>query len=234
MKQLPLPVRLDDHAVFDGFLPGANAVAVHALRDAAGRRAGAVIWIWGAPGSGRTHLLQACVEAADGGGGRAAYLPLAELRGFPPAVLDGMEETGLLCLDDIDCVAGDAGWEGRLFSLYERLRSRGSRVVLAAGGPPAEAGFDLPDLVSRFSSGATFRLEPLSDEQKIEAMLLRAKRRGFTLPDETVHYLIRRVDRGPAELFALLDRLEIHALAERKHLTIPFVRSVLGSGPEES
>ena len=57
---------------------------------------------------------------------------------------------------------------------------------------------------------------------------MRARFRGFELPDDTGRYLLARVGRGVGELFQLLDELDRAALAAQKQLTIPFVRQVLG------
>jgi DnaA family protein len=56
---------------------------------------------------------------------------------------------------------------------------------------------------------------------------LRARQRGFELPDDVAHYLLRRAPRDPASLFALLDRLDYASLAAQRKLTIPFVRELL-------
>jgi DnaA family protein len=133
----------------------------------------------------------------------------------------------VICVDDIDAVAGDKNWEQSLFHLFEGLRQYDGRLVLAAKKSPLHCGITLPDLGSRFSSGATFRLMPLSDEDKVGAMQLRANWRGLVLPDDTARYLISRVERGCRQLFSLLDQLDREALTAQKKLTIPFVKGVL-------
>ena len=60
MKQLALGVRLRADAVFESFAPGANTEVIAALRSPGT----APLWIWGAPGTGKTHLLQAVCAAA--------------------------------------------------------------------------------------------------------------------------------------------------------------------------
>ena len=227
MEQLPLEVRLADYAVFDSFLPGPNGVLLHALQEAATVSSGAVLWLWGSPDTGRTHLLQACVNTADASGYRTAYLPLGPEPEFPAAVLEGMDDLDVLCLDDLDAVVGQDAWERQLFRLFERFRERGARLILTAAQPPLQLRFGLADLASRFSSGAIFKVMPLSDDEKIAALKLRANWRGIDLPDETARFLMARVDRRASQLFALLDRLDRQALVEKKKLTVPFVKSVL-------
>lgn len=228
MQQLPLDVRLADHAVFDSFHAAGNELLVHQLRAGATTPGQPPLWLWASPGQGKTHLLQATVALAAAQGRRAAYVPLDASPALPAGVLDGMGTLDLVCLDDLQAVAGQSGWESSLFRFYEALRNTGGNLVLAADGPPAGLVFGLPDLASRLKSGATFRVHALDDEGRLCALQMRARFRGFELPDETGRYLLARVGRGVAELFQLLDQLDRAALAAQKQLTIPFVRQVLG------
>jgi len=226
MQQLPLVVRPADHAVFESFYAGDNAALLHALKEAALVDRRCVMWLWGPPGSGRSHLLQATVALAHQSGRRAACLPLAgEL---PVGMLEGLETLDLLCLDDMQAVAGQADWERGLFLLYEALRGRGARLVMSATRTPVHIAFRLPDLASRLASGATYRIRPLDDEARIAALLQRARWRGIELPDDTVRYLLSRVERSMSSLFRLLDELDLAGLAAQKKLTVPFVRETLG------
>jgi DnaA family protein len=228
MQQLPLEVRLADHAVFDSFHAAGNELLVHQLRAAAMLPGQPPLWLWAPPEQGKSHLLQAAVALADEAGRRAAYLPLDSSPALPPGVLEGMGTLALVCLDELHAVSGQPEWEQALFRLYEELRASGGNLVVASRVPPAESLIGLPDLASRLKSGAVFRVQALDDEGRLRALQMRARFRGFELPDETGRYLLARVGRGVAELFRLLDELDRAALAAQKQLTIPFVRQVLG------
>jgi len=226
MRQLPLEVQLADYAVFDSFFAGENAAAVFALqRLLSGGQA--VVWLWGSQESGKSHLLQALVAEAAAKSVTSVYLPVADPQ-FRPEMLDGMGTLDVICIDDVQCVAGDPAWEAALFRLYEELFQRGGKLVVAAKVAPGGAGFVLRDLGSRLASGATFRLRTLSDEDSLQALQKRAAWRGLHLPEETAMYLLARVQRSPSTLFALLDRLDKEALVAQRRLTVPFVRQVLG------
>ena len=227
MEQLPLDVRLADYALFETFCNGPNNAVVHALADLARTDTFSVLWLWGPPQSGKTHLLQACVNTADSEGFRAAYLPLGADSDLIAEAVSALGNLDVVCVDDVDRVAGDPQWERALFLLYESTRQRGARLVISAQQAPLHCDFTLPDLVSRFSSGATFRLQSLTDEDKLKAIQLRANWRGLNLTDDVARYLFARVDRSNSELFALLDRLDREALAAQRKLTVPFVKSVI-------
>ena len=144
-----------------------------------------------------------------------------------PDVLEGLASRGLVCIDDVDRVAGDQAWELALFDFYNALHDAGGQLVVAAAATPRETGFALADLSSRMSTLAVFQIRSLSDDQRVTALQLRARHRGIELPDETATFLIRRSKRDMASLYDLLDRLYAEALHAHRRLTIPFVRSVL-------
>lgn len=227
MQQLPLEVRLADYALFETYCRGPNVAPVHALQELSKSGSASVLWLWGPPQSGKTHLLQACVTAAHAEGHRAVYLPVSGDIDLIPAAISGVGDIDLVCIDDAERVAGRHDWERAMFILFEQVRQTSASLVISARQAPMHCGFELRDLASRFSSGATFRLKALSDADKLEAMQLRASWRGLDLPDDVARYLFARVDRSNAELFALLDRLDREALAAQRKLTIPFVRSVI-------
>jgi len=231
MQQLALDLQLADYALFDTFYPGPNAAAVAAVEQAATQPGLQVHWIWGASGSGRSHLLQAAVAAAGHAGQACSWVPLG-MEDLEPAMLDGLGGLDLLCVDDVDTVAGDAGWESALFRVFEELRSRDGRLLVTAGVAMPEANFGLRDLASRLASGPTWKLQLLDDDDRLRALQLRSHWRGLELPDETGRFLLRRTDRSNNSLFALLDRLDKAALKAQRRLTVPFVKSVLDNRDE--
>jgi DnaA family protein len=227
MQQLALDLKLADFAVFDTFYPGSNTAVLHAVTKVATESGQQVAWIWGAEGSGRSHLLQAAVVAAAAAGSACAWLPLAAGEDLSPAVLEGMGGLDLLCVDDVDAVAGDSEWEQALFSVFEDLRNNNGRLLVTAAAPTNEVPFDLRDLASRLASGPTWKLQAMNDADRLAALQLRSNWRGLDLPDETGQFLLRRVERSSTALFALLDELDQAALTAQRRLTVPFVKSVL-------
>ncbi|MGI9289869.1 MAG: DnaA regulatory inactivator Hda, partial [Gammaproteobacteria bacterium] len=198
------------------------------VKDAATRSGSHLVWLWGGEGSGRSHLLQAAVAAATAQNHRSAWLPLS-MEGLVPEMLEGMGQLDLLCVDDVDAVAGDAAWERALFNLFEELRVHDARLIVTAGMPANDVAFDLPDIKSRLASGATWRLNNMNDDELLAALQLRSNWRGLDLPDETGQFLLKRVERSTKSLFTLLDKLDHEALTAKRKLTVPFVSSVLDS-----
>ena len=223
MQQLPLRVRLGEAARFDGFIAGNNAEVVDLLTGASPPT---VLWLWGRAGTGKTHLLQAACAAASASGGAATYLDFEA--GGPPALLDGCESLDLVCLDALDRVADDAGWNAAIFRLYTLMQDAPGRLYVASTAPPASLRFRLPDLRSRLLAAAVHQLHELDEEGRIAALERRAGRRGLELPADAAAWLVRRMPRDMHSLCGMLDRLDEAALAAQRRLTVPFLRQVLG------
>src|SRR5688500_2798623 len=93
--QLPLGIRLPDSSVFESYFPGRNQPVIDALlalHAAERARAPTCIWIHGAPGTGKTHLLQAVCARASRDGRTAAYLPLPDVIDLGQELLAGFGE----------------------------------------------------------------------------------------------------------------------------------------------
>jgi DnaA-homolog protein len=221
MKQLALPVRLRAEAVFDSFSAGPNGEIVAALRTPGTEP----VWLWGARGSGKTHLLQSVCAAA--GSAAAAYFPVGNTQKLPPEALQGFASRGVLCIDDVDAIAGDLRWEQVLFQLFNEALELRSRLIFAAAAPPGALPWVLGDWRSRAAACIVYQLRELDDAARIDALRLRAQQRGLQLPIETADYLLRRMPRDLASLLGLLDDLDEASLAAQRRLTIPFIRDAL-------
>jgi DnaA-homolog protein len=226
-KQLPLNIRLRDDASFATCFPGENGIAHFSLQAMSRGEGEQQLLLWGAQGTGKTHLLQAACHLAGECGRSALYLPLRELKVYGVEVLEGAEQIALTCLDDIDEIAGDEDWEQALFHFINRQRLGGGTLVMTATENPRHLPFGLPDLESRLQWGPVFQLVALDDEAKIQALRLRAQRRGLDLPDEVAQYLLRQFPRDLAYLMDMLEELDLASLSAKRKLTIPFIRSVL-------
>lgn len=238
--QLSLNLRLKDASSFGNFLPGPNREALERLRAAvvtAATRATAsepMIFLWGAEGSGKSHLLQAACRLAQELGVAPVYVPLADVMALTPSLLEGVEAMPLVCLDDVERAANRPEWEAALFSLVERLRAAGGMLAVGAIAPPDRLGLRLPDLVSRLAWGTVYALQPLDDVQKLEAVRLRAQHRGFEMPEDVARYILSRYPRDLPSLFGLLDRIDEASLAQQRRVTIPFLRRLEELGRENA
>ncbi len=237
-SQQPLALRLRADQTFDSFIspPGTAATRARQLAQSlASGRERASLYLWGPAGCGKTHLLTAALATAGAHDLRAAYLPLRELGAAGVAVaVSAFEQFALVCVDDLDAVAGDAPAELALFHLYDRLRANGGRFIVTGNATPAGLGLCRPELKSRLGWGVICRLEALSDPDKRALLLRRAADQGLSLGEPVADYLLRHHSRDLHDLLATLERLDRATLAAQRHPTLPFVRALLGSIGAES
>ncbi|MGI9228934.1 MAG: HdaA/DnaA family protein, partial [Gammaproteobacteria bacterium] len=142
-------------------------------------------------------------------------------------MLQNLASLGLVCVDDVEQIAGQQEWELAVFNLFNELKEAATPLLLASTLNPLAAPFQLPDLKSRFSGDYIYHLSALNEAGKKAALRLRASTRGLDIPDEVLEYLLKHIPRDPANLFHWLDRLDNSTLVAQKKLTIPFVRDLL-------
>mgnify|MGYP005986694655 FL=1 len=227
-QQLPLGVSLQDEARFENFMTGENGLVCSMLRQAAEGRGEQFLYIWGYEGVGCSHLLQAACHTAEPLKRTAVYLPLADLISLSPVILEGMEHLNLVCVDNVEAIAGNKVWEEALFHLYNRIRQEQNTLIVAANTPPRQLTIKLPDLVSRLSWGGVFSVSELNDEGKAAAIAMRAKIRGFELTEEVAKYLVHHASRNMSDLCLMLERLDKASLMAQRKVTIPFIKQEMG------
>lgn len=223
-QQLPLSVQLRETTSFENFFFGPNTETRSALSNLA---AGHGAFLYGAPASGKTHLLQALARQTHARGRHCAYLSLASLAEQGPAALEGFEALPVLCLDDIDAVSNKPDWSLALLRLLDQLRARNASIALAAIAPPDRLTIALPDLRTRFSALAVHGLKPLSDEDRSSLLQQRALGRGLELGEDVARWLLTQLARDTATLLAALDTLDRASLSAKRRLTLPFVQQTL-------
>lgn len=229
--QLVLNVRLSGEATFGTYYSGPNAEAVNNLAAMANRStqwAGeSQCYLWGAPATGKTHLLQALCQEFSRRDTSSVYLPLRMFEAGDAAILSDLGELALVCVDDLDVIIGKSEWELGLFNLINVSRQAGHSLVLASKQNPSYLRTGLPDLESRLLWGPVFKLQSLDDNGKLNALRTHAEQRGIEFSDEVGHYLLNNFPRDLVFLLQILDRLDESSLAAKRRLTVPFIKSVL-------
>lgn len=106
-RQLPLPIFPPAEPTFDSFIAGANAEALAGVRAlAAGALPEPIVYLWGEPGSGRSHLLSAATRA----------------------------NPGLVAADDVESLDADA--QQQLFNAINAAREGQAAVLATGDAPP--------------------------------------------------------------------------------------------------
>ena len=115
----------------------------------------------------------------------------------------------------------------RTWFVPEVLEGMEHLSLITGDRPPRQLNLGLPDLASRLDWGQIYKLQPLSDEDKLQALQLRARLRGFELPEDVGRFLLKRLDREMRTLFDTLDQLDRASITAQRKLTIPFVKDIL-------
>ena len=230
MKQIPLAIGVATQRTFDSFLPGANGGAVSHLLALSAQGAGhsqaghwAPVYLWGASGSGKTHLLQALVNHGEAQGLRAGWFDAGDTAPWP---FD--EAWALVVIDACDTL--DADQQHAAFGLFVEAATRGVPVAAAGRVPPV----DLPlreDLRTRLAWGHVFALQPLAEPEVRAALRREADGRGLFLSDEVMDYLLTRFERDLKHLMAQLDRLDTFSMATQRAITVPMLKLMLAEAP---
>ncbi|WP_455365323.1 DnaA regulatory inactivator Hda [Kaarinaea lacus] len=226
-QQIPLGFTFSNEVSFDTFVAGDNGEAVTAIQNLTQKGNEHYIYIWGAKGTGKSHLMQSICQQFTASQQAVAYLSLRDRKQYSPAILDGLEKLSLVCVDDVQEIVSDPAWEEALFHFYNRMRD-GSIPLLVSGSKPAsQLSLKLADLKSRLGWGLIFQIKMLNDHQKLLALQKRAVLRGMELNDEAGRYLLTRYSREMGDLLQLLDKLDKASLSEQRRLTIPFIRDCI-------
>ena len=221
MKQIALDIGLDTAPKLSTFFAGPNEPALRHLQLWAGSptRSPVPTYLWGAGGSGKTHLLQAVRHALREQGASAGWLDPSVHE--PPAYQAGWS---VVLLDDVQLFT--AVQQHAAFNWFVNAQTH-QRGLLAAGSlPPA----DLPlreDLRTRLGWGHVFQLQVLSEPERRAVLRQEADARGVFLGDDVMDFMLTRFSRDLGTLMALLGELDGYALQTRRAITIPLIKSML-------
>lgn len=227
LKQQTLHIGLRDDATFATYYPGDNNEACEAIAGFAKADATCnFLYVWGSAGVGKTHLLQALVQALPTAR-RAMIVSMHEIMQTSVEVLQGLEQLDVIAVDDIDAICGNAQWEEAFFHFYNRFLTSNAKLMITAKASVRELQLTLPDLRSRLSQAVVYHLDALADEDKVSALQLHAHHRGMNLEESVAQYLIKRCGRDMKSLISVLDKLDVSSLEHKRKLTIPFVKEIL-------
>ncbi len=201
---------------FDKFLGTSNAELLHVLRQ----QRDPFIYVWGQPGSGKSHLLQAWVAQALAAGHRAAYIDAAIM-----PLDDNAFDAEYLAIDQIDRLNDDE--QALLFAIFNRLRNGGKGFLLLSADVPPPQLVIREDLRTRMGYCLVYDVKPLTDAEKVDALTSMAAARQLTVDREIFAYLLRHWRRDMDSLVQMLDTLDNYALMMGKRITLPLLRQLL-------
>jgi DnaA family protein len=213
MSQLLLDIAPNRQPTLDNFVVGRNLELLSALRHALAGSSERCFYVWGETGSGKSHLLQACVRAALDMQQNAIYA-----HGSVP------QSAAVVAVDDVEQF-DDAAQIG-LFNLYNQMRDSGGMLLVSGKESPLHLKLR-DDLRTRLGWGLVYQVHVLSDEEKAQALVQHAHSCGFVLPSEVTQYLLRHGRRDLPSLLAVLDALDAHSLRLHRAPSVPLLKEVM-------
>ena len=219
MKQLVLNISPAPAPTFVNFVVGQNQELCALLQAmASGENSERFVYLWGAVGAGKSHLLGAFAVAAKA----RQVIPLDKNASVPEISQVRGDET--VTFDDVNGLS--ATGQPALFHAYNRIRSGAGRLVVSGALPPAQLLL-LPDLKSRLGWGLVLEVKPLSDEEKYQALSHHATARGFSLTPEVIRYILAHYQRDLPSLMGLLAALDLYSMQHKRAITVPLLKEVI-------
>lgn len=166
--------------------------------------------LWGAAGSGKTHLVHAWAEAVGG-----TVIRSLEPGAFPlrPVALDGL-----------DGITDEIG----LLHLLNAAQEARQPLLLSSIAPPGRLPVRLPDLASRLRATTAVQIGPAPDEFLAMLLARLLAERQLRLPGALQSWLLCRLPRTPHALRDAVRRLDAAALESGRSITRPLAAEVLG------
>jgi DnaA family protein len=230
-KQLALQFEFTANQTFNDYFAGCNQEIVSHLQNSVAGNGEMQIFLSGDSGLGKSHLLQACCHLAQNLKRSSFYLDLAAPNLPDTAILTGVDALDVVCLDNIEHIAGKRDWELATFNFFNRHRDSEHTLIVSAACLPKELPIQLPDLKTRLNWGLTLKLQALTNDERINALIFKANQMGLEISPQVGLFLLTHYDLDLSALWGLLEQLDQASLSAKRKLTIPFLKKILdGTG----
>ena len=226
---------------FDTFVIGASNRFAHAAAVAiaeAPARAYNPLFVWGASGLGKTHLLHAAGHYAQRlfPGMRVKYVSTEEFTNdFINSLRDDRKvafkrryrETDVLLVDDIQFIEGKEGIQEEFFHTFNTLHNANKQIVVSSDRPPKQLATLEERLRTRFEWGLITDVQPPELETRIAILSKKARMDRLDVPDDVLELIASRIERNIRELEGALIRVTAFASLNGQPLDLTLAEVVL-------
>jgi len=234
-------VRLDPRFTFDSFVPApSNRLALAAAQTVAETpgRAYNPLFIYGASGLGKTHLLHAIGNWVVQNYPRHRVLYVTT-ETFLNDFVDAMRqkttmafkrhyrECDVLLIDDVQFMQNKEGLQEELFHTYNTLHGEGKQIVLTSDRPPKSIETLEDRLRSRLLSGLMTEVDPPDLETRLAILRTKASNEGVVLPDDVGEFIATNVKDNIRELEGALTRVSAFASLSQEPISLELAQLVL-------
>lgn len=231
----PRPI-LNAKYTLDNFVIGKSnelaASAALAVAEAPGRDFNP-LFIYGATGIGKTHLMQAVAHAilARKPGMRAAYLGAEQFTNEYVMSIQArtthdfrrrFRELDLLLIDDVHFLKGKEATQEEFFHTFNALYEGGRQIIMTSDRPPAEIPGIEARLVTRFQWGMVADIEFPDFEHRIAILRSKAAQDHLqhTIPDDVLHLIAEHVRSSVRELEGCIIKLIAFASLRQQPINV--------------
>jgi len=218
-RQLLLDIRPEQTPSLDNFAVGDNAELLARLTALADVGVFDQIFLWGPPGSGRSHLLRSTQARA-----LATRRPVLFIAGARLGDELAPPPGGLLIVDDVDALSEAA--QITLFRVFNAARLVGLALLLSGPEPPLLLKLR-EDLRTRIGATLVYEVKPLSDSDKAAALRAHALGRGMPIEAALIDYLLHHGRRDLPSLLAAIDLLDRVSLEQKRLPSLPLLRELM-------
>ena len=216
MNQLIFDFAERGYPGFDKFLGTENAELFYVLQH----KHDPFIYVWGEEGAGKSHLLRAWVAQALDAGKKAVYIDAAAT-----PLTEAAFEADYLAIDQIEKLGNEE--QALLFAVFNRFRNSGKGFLLLSSEHTPQQLVIREDLRTRMAYCLVYEVKPLTDQEKIDALVSMAAARQVTIDPEIFEYLLNHWRRDMDSLMQMLDTLDNYAVTMGKRITLPLLRQLL-------
>ena len=204
---------------FDSFIVGGCNRLAHAAALGAVQNPGQgynPLFIYGGPGLGKTHLLQAIGNAARASDIRVLYVSGEQ---FTNDFIDAIREkrtdefrnkyrsVDMLMIDDIHFISGKEQTEESFFHTFNELHNSNRQIILTSDRPPKSMPLLENRLRSRFEWGLIVDVQPPELETRLAILRIKAEQAGTELPPDVMDFIARQIKSSIRELEGGLNRV---------------------------
>ena len=220
MNQLGLPISLDSKMLLDNFFGNRQLLDLITQLDV--DKTSAEIYVYGATGLGKTHLLQGAALRALSDQHSAMYIDC--YNSLPGHVLESIEQLNWISIDNIDAINDNQ--QDLFFDLYNRAKLAKVTMLISGSDLPSELSV-MKDLKTRLGLATIFQLEALDDELTMSVLSNQMIARNLSIDSKVYEYLFKYYSRDVKVLLTAIDDLDEASLQAKQSITIPFVKKTL-------
>ena len=220
MNQLGLPISLNTSMLLESFV--ANKELLRLINQLFVDENSLEVFIYGASGQGKTHILQGAVLKALELDKNAIYIDCSEP--FPEHILDFIDQVHFISFDNVHLISSKN--QEIFFDLYNQARQ--SQILILVSGDSLPSDLEvMKDIKTRLSLAAVYKLEELNDELIMRVIDSQMSQRNLSINSGVYEYLFKNYSRDLKLLLVTLNDLDKASLQAKKAISVPFVRRFL-------